>query len=114
MAQKTEVPEEVKAAAVAAAGKKTGVVATPDVQTAFEATAAANRVEFGSVAHERILSPAYGGLSRVTAAQIIKEREADPHLWPWEKYQQAKKFLAVLNTKPGVTAKEPHWKREEV
>lgn len=114
MAQKTVVPKEIKDAAVAAAGKQTGVAATTNVQTAFEATAAANFIEFGSLAHERILSPAYGGLNRDMAKQIIKEREADPHLWPWEKYQQAKKFLAVLDSKPGITATQPHWNREEV
>lgn len=116
MAQKSEVPEEVKAAAVAAAEREETkkAAATPEKMTVLEATAKANYVAYGSERHERILSAAYGKLTRKKAEQIIKEREADPHLWPWEKYQQAQDFLKALDSIPPITASKPHWKRTEV
>lgn len=117
MAQKTSstVPEEVKAAAMAAAeAESSSAAANAPAVNVLEATAKANFVEFGSKRHERILSPAYGGLTREAAEEIIKEREKDPQLWPYEKYDQAKKFLRALDTKPGVTSDKPAWKRQEV
>lgn len=117
MAQKpsSTVPEEVKAAAMAAAeADGASAAANAPAVNVLEATAKANYVEFGSKRHERILSPAYGGLTREVAEQIIEERKKDPHLWPYEKYAQAVKFLSALDTPPGVTSNKPAWKREEV
>lgn len=118
MAQKTSgstVPEEVKAAAMAAAeAQGASAAAKPPAVNVLEATAKANYVEFGSKRHERILSPAYGGLTREVAEQIIAERKKDPQLWPYDKYDQAVKFLRALDTEPGTTTDKPAWKRQEV
>jgi len=120
MAQKStnEVPQEVVDAARAAAEREDrGTVAAPDANnpmTTSEAIAARNYVEYGSEAHENLLSSAYGGLTRADAEQIIKEREKDPHLWPWDRYQQAKKFLKALDGKPKPVSKKPHWTRDQV
>ena len=117
MARKTTspVPDSVRQAAVAAAeASDSNTVATAVRLDAMAATAAANFVEFGSERHERIISPAYGGLTREKAELIIREREAEPTLWPYERYEQAKSFLAVLDRKPGITATKPAWRREEV
>lgn len=117
MTQKTSstVPEEVKAAAMAAAeAKGASAAANASADNVLEATAKKNYVEFGSKRHERILSPAYGGLTREVAEQIIEERKKDPHLWPYDRYDQAVKFLHALDTEPGVTSDKPAWKRQEV
>ena len=120
MAQKStnDIPQEVVNAARAAAerGDRDDAAAhvADGTMTTTEAIAARNYVEHGSEAHEKLLSSAYGGLTRADAEQIIKEREKDPHLWPWDRYQQAKKFLKELDGKPQPVSTKPHWTRDQV
>lgn len=120
MAQKQteKVPQEVIDAARAAAEQDKDVDAAARLKdgtmTTTELVAARNYVEFGSEAHERRLSAAYDGLTREDAELIIKEREKDPHLWPWDKYQQAKRFLKELDGKPKPVSTKKHWTRDSV
>lgn len=51
-------------------------------------------------AMERLLSAGYGGMTVKKAQQIIKEREANPTTWPYEKYEQAQAFLEAYNAPP--------------
>jgi len=119
MAQKStqNVPQEVVDAARAAAERgDTDAAAQLEngTLTTTEAIAKRNYVEFGSEEHEKRLGAAYGGLTREDAKRIISAREKDPHLWPWEKYQQAKRFLKELDGRPKAVATNKHWTRDQV
>jgi hypothetical protein len=61
---------------------------------------------------EQLLSSGYNGMTVATAKQIIEEREKNPQLWPFERYEQAKAFLAAYSAKPQVIDPDPGWKRE--
>ena len=63
----------------------------------------------GSKAHEALLASGYG-FDKAGAVQIIKERDADPRVWPFEKYQQAKAFLEALKAKPQVISTRKPWR----
>ena len=66
------------------------------------------KIEFGSPEHAALLASGYG-MTIEDAKQIIKERDKDPRLWPFEKYQQAKAMLAAFNAKPSliINTKQP-------
>ena len=66
------------------------------------------KVKHGSAEHAALLASGYG-FTVEDAKQIIKERDADPRVWPFEKYQQAKAMLAALNAKPKevINTKQP-------
>lgn len=63
---------------------------------------------------EQLLSAGYGGMTVATAKQIIEEREKNPQLWPFEKYEQAKAFLAAYEGTAKVIDTQPGWKRDRV
>ena len=56
------------------------------------------------------LSVGYG-MTLEEARQIIKERDADPHVHPYDQYRKAKGFLEAYNAKPEVISTRPGWKR---
>lgn len=55
-------------------------------------------VKLGSKEHEALLATGYR-FDKAEAQKIIKERDADPRVWPFEMYQKAKAFLEALNIK---------------
>ena len=68
------------------------------------------RIQPGSEEMERFLGVGYQ-MTKEEAERIIKERDKDPHLWPFEVYQKAKAFLAALDATPEVVSTRPGWKR---
>jgi hypothetical protein len=72
--------------------------------------AAQPMVKYGSPEHAALLAAGYG-MTIDQARQIIKEREAKPELWPYEKYEQAQAMIAafeVKNPQPGSTRQAWH------
>lgn len=67
----------------------------------------------GSPQLESLLSSGYAGMTREMAETIIKERRENPNLWSYERYEQAKAFLAALAAKPEVVSTDPGWKRPD-
>jgi hypothetical protein len=122
MAQKetTEIPEAVRKAAEEAARRvieagATSLPADGEERSVREVLKEINMVEFGSEAHERLLTRASGGkMNKAKAELIIKEREEKPELWPYDVYEQATDFLAALTTTPKPTAPNPAWRLMEV
>ena len=58
----------------------------------------------GSPEMEALLAIGYPTIgTRKHAEEIIKERKANPALWPYEVAQQAEAFLAALDAKPETT-----------
>jgi len=70
-----------------------------DKITALEA--AQPMVKLGSPEHATLLSTGYG-FTVEEAKQIIKERDADPRVWPFEMYRKAKAMLEAFNVKKHV------------
>jgi len=58
----------------------------------------------GSIELEALLQAGYPDMSRAKAERIIKERKANPALWPYEQLQRAEAFLAALFTAPVVVS----------
>lgn len=122
MAQKdtNDIPEAVLRAAEEAARRvieagATSLPADGEERTVREVLKEINMVEFGSEAHERLLTRASGGkMTKAKAELIIEERKKDPTLWPYDKFEEAENFLAALSTKPKPTAPNPAWRRKEV
>jgi hypothetical protein len=76
------------------------------------AETAEKHIQPGSVEMESFLAIGYPKIgSRKKAETIIKERQANPAMWPYELYEQAEAFLAALDAKPSVISKRPGWKR---
>lgn len=57
------------------------------------------KIEYGSKAHEFLMSGAYA-MTKENAEDIIKRREENPGSVPFEKYEKAQAFLAGLDAKP--------------
>ena len=51
-------------------------------------------------AMETFLSVGYAGMTVEKAGTIIRERESNPALWPYEKYEQAQAFLEAYSSSP--------------
>ena len=58
---------------------------------------------------ENFLGAGYGGMTKAEAERIIKERNANPAVWPFEEYRKAKAFLAALAASPQVVSKRKPW-----
>lgn len=58
---------------------------------------------------EAFLGSGYGGMTKEDALRIIKERDANPAVWPFEEYRKAKAFLAALAASPQVISKRKPW-----
>ncbi len=50
-------------------------------------------------------------MDRKQAETIIRERAANPALYPYEVYKKAQAFLEALNATPKVIATNPGWNR---
>jgi len=62
---------------------------------------------------EQLLATGYPNIRTVeNARQIIKERDGNPALYPFEIYQQAKAFLEAFTTNARVVSTKPGWKRK--
>lgn len=70
------------------------------------------RYEYGGPQHEALLASGYG-MSAEDARRIIKEREANPALWPYEEYQKARALLAALKTKPVAVSTRQPWRTRQ-
>lgn len=67
----------------------------------------------GSAALEQLLASGYPNIRSVeNAKQIIKERDGNPALYPFEIYQQAKAFLEAFNTQARVVSTRQGWHRK--
>lgn len=62
-----------------------------------------------SIELETFLGAGYGGMTKEDALRIIKERDANPAIWPFTEYQKAKAFLAALAARPQVVSKRKPW-----
>lgn len=77
------------------------------------AASAEKHIQPGSVEMEAFLAIGYPKIgSRKKAETIIKERQANPVLWPYELYEQAEAFLEALDARGIVISKKPGWKRK--
>jgi hypothetical protein len=72
---------------------------------------AKNMIAFGSEAHLRLIEAAYG-MTKEKAETIVKERPANPHLWPYDLFEKAQNMLAAIKARPEVIDTEPGWHRE--
>lgn len=66
-------------------------------------------VKFGSKEHKAMIEGGYQ-MSFEQAETIIKERKADPHTWPYDKYEKALAMMAALKTKPQPSSTKEPWK----
>ena len=71
-----------------------------------------NVIKPNTKAAEAHLSIGYGGMTVKDAELIIKERKADPHSHPYERYKEAEAFLAAYKSKSQVISTRPGWKRK--
>ena len=67
------------------------------------------KVKYGSKEHAALLATGYG-FTIEGAKQIIKERDADPRVWPFEEYQKAKAMLEQFAAKPVVYNTKKPWR----
>ena len=65
----------------------------------------------GTKEMEALLQAGYPDMSVEKAKRVIKERQENPHLWPYEVVERAEAFLAAYNAKPVVTQTRAGWKR---
>ena len=54
------------------------------------------------------LSAGYG-MTIEKAQRIIKERKADPHLWPYEMLEKAENLIEAYESKPQVVSTRKPW-----
>ena len=69
------------------------------------------RIEPGTPEMEAFLGAGYG-MSIKDAEQIIRERDENPLVHPYERYVDAKAFLQAYTATPEVISTTPGWKRE--
>jgi hypothetical protein len=67
------------------------------------------KIKHGSKEHASFLASGYG-FTVEEARQIVKERNENPHLWPFEKFQQAKAMLEAFSAKPAVVSTRRPWR----
>jgi len=68
-------------------------------------------IQPGSQAMDDLLAVGYG-MSVAEARTIIKERDENPHSWPYEEYKKAKAMLAAFEAEPQVISETPGWVRQ--
>lgn len=59
------------------------------------------------------LMAGYPDMTVDKAKQIIKERQENPALWPYQMLERAQAFLAAYETQAVAVDTEPGWKRKE-
>ena len=84
---------------------------TPKKITVAEAMAK-NKIVYGSKEHVALVEGAYG-MTVEKAKTIVKERPANPQLYPYDLFEKAQAMLAALDAKPIAIDKTPGWKREQ-
>jgi hypothetical protein len=60
---------------------------------------------------EAYLQVGYPGMTVAKAKQIIKERQENPALWPYEQLEMAQAFLEAYEKGPIAISMRPGWKR---
>lgn len=77
---------------------------------AVDALETAQRVvKPGTPEMESLLAAGYG-MTLEEAQQIVKERDANPQMYPFDVYQKAKAFIAAYGAKPQVISDKPPWR----
>ena len=60
---------------------------------------------------EALLGVGYDGMTVEQAELILRERDQDPHLHPYEEFQKATAFLAAYHAKAEVVSTKAPWQR---
>jgi len=72
-----------------------------------------SRILPGTPEMEAFLAAGYPGMTVEKAETIIKERQQNPQLWPYEVLEQAKAFLEAYRATPKVISNREMWKRDQ-
>ena len=70
------------------------------------------KITFGSKEHVALVEGAYG-MTVEKANTIVKERPANPQLYPYDLFEKAQAMLEALKTKPITIDTDPGWTREQ-
>ena len=70
------------------------------------------KITFGSKEHQALVEGAYG-MTVEKANTIVKERPANPQLYPYDLFEKAQAMLEALKTKPITIDTDPGWTREQ-